>query len=358
MEAVSPAAREGVDRPPDVPTILVVDDEDTVRQLLVRWLAASGYAAASARGADEALARLETNPAAVVLCDIRMPGHNGLWLAGRIRERYPETAVIMSSGVQDLEAESESARYGVVDYLLKPFGRDRLRDAVSRAVDWHQSACDARRWRDTLHREMDVLKASLWDRVHAYRLTSDQELEAMLASVTAAIPELYTHSRRVATLALALARVIGAAQLDLTRLRRAALLHDLGKLAIPEAVIRKPAPLGPDEQELVRTVPFLTARLVEPIPFLAGVGPILRDIGERMDGGGYPRGVRAETVPLESRIIAVADAYDTMTHPRVYRDPIPRPEALLEVARCAGTQFDPVLASALDQATAETAHLD
>ena len=358
MEAVSSAARERADRPSPGPTILVVDDEDTVRHLLVRWLEGSGYAAASARGADEALSRLDAHPAAVVLCDIRMPGHNGLWLAGRIRQRHPETAVTISSGVQDADAESESARYGVVDYLLKPFGRDRLRVAVNRAMDWHRSACDARRWRESLYREMEVLKASLWDRVHAHPITSEQDLGAMLASVMAASPELRDHSHRVAALASSVARVAGGARVNGRLLSRAALLHDLGKLAVPDAVIRKPAPLGPDELSLVRTVPQVTADLVQPIPFLAGVAPILRDIGERMDGTGYPRGIRAEAVLLESRIIGVADAYDTMTHPRVYRDPIARPEALLEVARCAGTQFDPMLAAALERATADPTPLD
>jgi response regulator RpfG family c-di-GMP phosphodiesterase len=339
-------------------SILVVDDEETIRQVLVRWLESSGYAAASARSADEALARLETNPVGIVLCDIRMPGHDGLWLAARIRQRYPETAIIMSSGVHDMDAASECARQGVVDYLLKPFGRDRLRDAVGRAVDWHTAAWDARRWREALHREMDTLKASLWDRVHRQSIDNDDDLEAVLSSLPVRVPEMSEHTRRVAVLALAIARVLGRPDADLDHLRRAALLHELGKLALPDAVLRKPAPLTADEQALVRLLPHLTARMLTAAPFLAPAGAIVRDVAERMDAQGYPRALRGAAVALESRILAVADAYDTMTHPRVYRDAIPAQEAMLELARCAGTQFDPAVVNALDTAVDEISRLD
>ena len=339
-------------------TILVVDDEDGVRQVLVRWLESSGYAAASARSADEALARLETNPVAVVLCDIRMPGHDGLWLAGKIRQRYPQTAVIMSSGVHDTDAASECTRQGVVDYLVKPFGRDRLREAVGRAVDWFDAAWDARRWRETLHREMDGRNASLRDHLHRDAIASDADLEGFLAAVLARTPEVHEHVRRVALLAAGAASVLGRAEVDVDELRRAAWLHELGKLALPDAVLRKPAPLTADEQFLARTVPQLTAELLAAVPFLARAAAIIRDMAERMDGQGYPRGVRAEGVALESRIIAAADAYDAMTHARVYRDAMPPREALLELERCAGTQFDPAVVNALERAIDELSRVD
>src|SRR5688572_27261778 len=111
-------------RPAPARTILVVDDEDAVRLLLVRWLESYGYAVVPARGADDALRRMEASTPAVALCDIRMPGHDGLWLARQIRRQFPETAVIMASGVQDVAATLESMRHGVLDYLIKPFDRD------------------------------------------------------------------------------------------------------------------------------------------------------------------------------------------------------------------------------------------
>ena len=343
--------------PPIVHSVLVVDDDDTVRHVLVRWLETSGYAAAPAGSADEALARIETNPMSVVLCDIRMPGHDGLWLAAKIRQRYPETAVILSSGIHDTDVATESARQGIVDYLVKPFGRDRLREAVTRAVEWHSAAWDARRWRETLDREMDELKAALWDRVHADLVSNDDQLEVLLRSLSGPAPDLPAHSHRVALLSVAVAKILDDG-VDIDALRRAALLHDLGKLALPEAVVRKPAPLTLDEQTLVRTVPHLTADMLAPIPFLAPAAAIVRDMAERMDGNGYPRRLRGELVPLASRILAVVDAYDAMTHARVYRDAIPSREALLELERCAGTQFDTPVVHALETAIATLSRID
>lgn len=127
------------------PSVLIVDDETGVRTLMSRWLVAGGYAVATASSAEEALTQLAVVPSAVALCDIRMPGRDGLWLAERIRRSFPETAVIMSTGVEDAGAAAESLRQGAVDYLAKPFGRDRLRQAVDRGLEWHRAARDARR---------------------------------------------------------------------------------------------------------------------------------------------------------------------------------------------------------------------
>ena len=344
--------------PPGHYAILIVDDEDGIRDVLVRWLTSSGYAATSARSADEALARLAANPVAAVLCDIRMPGHDGLWLAAKIRQRFPETAVIMSSGVHDADAATECARQGVVDYLVKPFGRDRLRDAVSRAVEWHATAWDARRWRETLLREMDTRKASLWDHIHRDPVANDEQLDALLRSLPGRTAEVRDHAKRVAGLASAIARALGRSDEEIRELRRASLLHELGKHAVPDAVLKKPAPLTAEEQALVRLVPHLTAEMLTGVPFLAAAAAIVRDVAERMDAQGYPRGIRAEGVQLASRILAVADAYDTMTHARVYRDPIPPQEARLELERCAGSQFDPAVVNALETAIDDSSRVD
>src|SRR5574342_229580 len=121
------------------PSVLIVDDENGVRDLLARWLESGGYSVMTAGSAEEALGRLEISPPAVALCDIRMPGRDGLWLAERIRQSYPETAVIMATGVQEVGPAVKTLRQGVIDYLTKPFGRDRLQEAVTKGLEWHQS---------------------------------------------------------------------------------------------------------------------------------------------------------------------------------------------------------------------------
>jgi putative nucleotidyltransferase with HDIG domain len=328
-------------------SVLVVDDENGVRDLMSRWLQAGGFEVSAASCADEAVDLLDRQPPAVALCDIRMPGHDGLWLADRIRHDHPETAVIMATGVQDVGAAIESLRQGVVDYLTKPFGRERLREAVARGVEWHRSARDSRRWRESLEGEMLARHMRLAGAIGALRIDSDEGLDAMLSMLTMSDRDAYAHAYRVAALSVSMARHLGLSESDVTTIERGALLHDLGKLAMPEALMRKPAPLALEEQALIRQHPAVGSDLVRAIPYLAAAAAIVQDTYERLDGLGYPRGIRAGDLWIGPRIVAVADAYDTMTRPRVFRDAITPTEAFLELERCSGTQFDAVVVAAL-----------
>jgi len=326
--------------------VLIVDDENGVRDLWARWLQADGYSVATAATAEEALGRLEAAPPAVALCDIRMPGHDGLWLAERIRQRYPETAVIMATGVQEAGPAVHTLRQGVIDYLTKPFGRARLEEAVTRGLEWHRSAWDARRWRESLEQEMGIRRSRLNDAVTALYVDNDDALDAMLAMLTLTDREAYAHAYRVAALSVSVARTLGVPDEELGRIERGALLHDVGKLAVPEAILRKPAPLTMEEQLLVRRHPSLGSELLAQVPYLASAVTIVRDAHERMDGLGFPRGVHAAEVSIGARIVSVADAYDTMTRPRVFRDAIGPLDAMLELERCSGSQFDPAVVEA------------
>jgi response regulator RpfG family c-di-GMP phosphodiesterase len=327
--------------------VLIVDDENTVRDLMARWLESGGYSVVTASSAEEALQRLETAMPAVALCDIRMPGHDGLWLADRIRHTYPETAVIMATGVQDVAPAVQSLRRGVIDYLTKPFGRDRLEEAVTRGVEWHRSAWDARRWRESLELEMEIRRARLRDAIAALHVDSDESLDAMLWMLTLSDRDAYAHGHRVAALAESVARTLGLPDEARGAIRQGALLHDLGKLAVPEAILRKPAPLTAEEVVLVRQHPAIACELVATVPYLGPAEPIVRQTYERMDGHGYPRGLHAADICVGARIVAVSDAYDTMTRPRVFRDAVSTADALLELERCSGTQFDPLVVEGL-----------
>lgn len=327
-------------------SVLIVDDENGMRDLMARWLQSGGYTVTTAANAEEALGRLEASPPAVALCDIRMPGHDGVWLAERIRQQYPETAVIMATGVQDVEPAVQTLRQGVIDYLTKPFGRDRLREAVTRGLEWHESAWDARRWRESLEQEMAIRRSRLSDAVSGIHVDSDETLDAMMAMLTLTDREAYAHGYRVAALAVSVGRTLGLPDAALATIEHGALLHDLGKLAVPEAILRKPAPLTMEELLLVRRHPAMGSELVAAVPYLLGAVAIVRDAHERMDGLGYPRGVHASGVSIGARIVCIADAYDTMTRPRVFRDAMSPADALLELQRCSGTQFDPLVVEA------------
>jgi len=335
METSTPAASS-----PPTPSVLVVDDETGIRELIARWLASGGYAVRTAASATEALDRVHATPPAVALCDIRMPGKDGLWLAQQIRHDSPDTAVIMATGVQDVGAAVTSLREGVVDYLTKPFGRDRLRESVSRGLDWHKTACDSRRWREVLDGEVDAKCARLSETLARLAVDSDAALDRLLAGLTGTDADAYAHAYRVAALAASVGCAMHLGPEDMEALERAALLHDLGKFAMPDAVLRKPAPLTMEEQDIIRQHPQIGSDLIARVPYLSAAAELVRDAHERVDGLGYPNGTHASDVALGARIIAVADAFDTMTRTRVFRDAITPREALSELDRCAGTQFD------------------
>jgi response regulator RpfG family c-di-GMP phosphodiesterase len=349
--AESPASASASNDPVTNPSVLVVDDENGVRDLMSRWLQAGGYSVASAAGADEALGVCRTFMPAVALCDVRMPGRDGLWLAERIRQQFPETAVIVATGVHDIERAIATVEHGVFDYLTKPFGRERLRDAVVRGVEWHRSARDSRCWRERLENDVNLRRARLTEAIGAMHVDSDQRIDALLSMVTMGQPDAYGHAQRVAAMSVAIGGLLGLSEDECAVLRRAAMLHDLGKLTMPEAVLRKPAPLSADEQGIMRLYPAVGADLIADLPYLEEAAGVVRQIQERPDGRGYPAG-DVPALSIEARIVAAADAYDTMIHPRVYRDALPAGDALLEVVRCSGTQFDPEVVRALKKLVA------
>ena len=338
------SAMDGGDGPAPV---LVVDDEDSVRELLCRWLHAVGYYVSSASNAEEALAIAEKSPLAVALCDVRMPGHDGLWLAEQLRERHPETAVIMATGVQDVDAAVSSLRRGVLDYLTKPLSRDRLREAVWRGVEWHRGARDSRRWRESLEQDVQARHQKLARAIRSVHVDSDEALDAMLSMLTISDREAYAHAYRVAAVSVSIGRALGPSDADLGTLERGALLHDVGKLVMPDALLRKPAPLTAEEQALIRRHPSLGSDLIRDVPYLSEAAGVVRDAHERLDGLGYPQGLRGDDLWIGARIVAVADAYDAMTRPRVFRDAITPTEAFLELERCSDTQFDRRVVAAL-----------
>jgi putative nucleotidyltransferase with HDIG domain len=218
---------------------------------------------------------------------------------------------------------------------------------VLRGIESYRAALESRRWRESLEDEIRARYSRLFDAMASMRIDSDEALDAMLSMLTVNDRDAYAHAYRVAALSLSIARSLSLGEEELGTIERGALLHDLGKLAMPEALLRKPAPLTPEEQALIRMHPALGSELVRTVPYLLQASYVVRDAHERLDGLGYPRGVRATDTWIGARIVTVADAYDTMTRPRVFRDAITAGEALLELERCTGSQFDGRVVGAL-----------
>lgn len=325
---------------------MVVDDEAAMRNLMTRWVELAGHRATAVSSAEEALDLMSRQSPAVALCDLRMPGRDGLWLAGRIRKDFPDTAVIMATAARDSDPRVAD-HTGAVDYLLKPFGRDRLKFALERGFDWHNLAANRREWLGRLNGEIQDRRVDLVESIGVLAHSGMQDIEGLLALIDARDPQLLAHSKRVAEMSVRIGKALGLSSEALESLRIGALLHDFGKLALPEAVLLKPAALSLDEKEIMRQHPGIAAEMLQSLKGFEEAVTIIHAANERFDGGGYPQAIDGELIPLASRIVAVADAYDAMTTTRIYRDALPSSEATQEILRCSNSQFDPIVASTL-----------
>jgi putative nucleotidyltransferase with HDIG domain len=334
-------------------SVLVVDDEAAMRNLMMRWVELAGHHASTAASADEALDVLAQQSSAVALCDVRMPGHDGLWLAERIHRQFPDTAVIMASGARDTDPRV-AEHTGAVDYLLKPFGRDRLRFALERGFDWHQASAGRRDWMRRLSTELFERRRDLVEQI-AGAVDGDAHLvETLLSFIEESDPSAHDHARRVAAIAVKMGEILGLPIDQLAVVRQGALLHDLGKLALPEAILRKPAALSMEEKEIIRQHPGIGADLLRSIEGFDQAAIVVSSAKEWYDGRGYPQALVGDDIPLGGRIVAVADAFDSMTRRQIYRDAIPSSEAVEEIMRCSNSQFDPIVVSSLLEALGQS----
>ena len=329
-------------------SVLVVDDDAALRRTVASWLQSFGYHVDEARDAGEALEAMADSPADVAVCDVTIAGNDGVWLAWRLRERHPETAIVVTTALRDSETAVSSLRNDVVDYLLKPFDRDRLFEAVSLARDWHASAASDCALHHALQDRLRKRRAELAAALAEAQTTHVAALDGLISMLQLHERDGRGHATRVARLTLALADTLGAmTDRELLQLEHGALLHDIGKLDVPSAILTKSAPLDDSEWQVMRRHPQLGYDLLRRLPkFVSAAGLVLTH-HEAFDGSGYPKGLKREQIPIGARILAIADAYDAMTHPHTQRPPMPPALAISEIARCSGSQFDPRVAEAL-----------
>jgi putative two-component system response regulator len=323
--------------------VLIVDDETPIRELFGLWLAGEGYLCHGAATAQEALAVAVSETIDVALLDLKMPGESGIWLAQRLRERREEMALIMVTGTQSFDAAVEGMRIGVLDYLLKPFGRDDLLRVVGKAVEWAETMRRERVERARLQDEIQRRSADLSSAFSDLRLASIASLEALLVTLNTRHPDAFAHARRVARMATALAARVGLSDSARADLNRAALLHDIGKIAMPDALLYKPGPLSPEQLAIIKTHPTIGHDIVAVVPFLVPAAEIILTSHEWYDGTGYPNGLAGEQIPLGGRIVMIADTFDAMTQSRAYRGPQSLERVSAELVRKSGLQFDPLL---------------
>jgi putative nucleotidyltransferase with HDIG domain len=328
-----------LDAPPVVAgsaNCLVVDDEPGVRRSLVRMLQAQGFHCFEAGSGLEALELLERiGDTPLIVSDMRMPELDGIGFLEAVRRRYPDSSVIMLTGLSDTTTAVDCLHLGAADFLLKPISMNELQARVTRALEKRALVLRNRYYQENLERRVHEQA----QRIQELFLQGVQMLARALEAKDA-----YTrgHSIRVSRYAVATARRLGFHGRGLDGIRLGGELHDIGKIGTRESVLQKPGSLTDDEFRQISEHPILGERMLSP---LAQESPdvlrIVRSHHERLDGHGFPDGLRGERIPIEARIVAVADTFDAMTTRRPYRESRPPAQAMAELRRVAGTQLDP-----------------
>lgn len=307
--------------------ILVVDDDPGIRNLLRDGLALMGFSADLAETLSDARERLRTSRFSLVLCDFELPDGDGLAFLEHLRQVRRDLPFILLTGHDTTSLARDAIAAGAQDFLAKPFTLRELRRLMEQS--WARLERDRLR---TAELTREVLTGTI---------------RALVAAVDAKDPHTASHSERVCRLALGVGEALRLPKDRLQVLEFSALLHDVGKIAVPESILLKPGPLTEEEWAVIRRHPVRSAEIVSRVGALAEVGTIVRHHHERPDGSGYPDGLEGDAIPPLSRIIALADAYEAMTSDRSYRRAHP-PEHAREVIRAGlGLQFDPSAGAAM-----------
>jgi putative nucleotidyltransferase with HDIG domain len=339
--------------------ILIVDDEDVVREVLHAQLASFGHRADLAPSAETALGLVESRDYDLIVCDLGMPPSQ----EPRLRRARPDlkheevgleflrtiapqvhrrTPFMILTAWADLPFAVEAIRVGACNFLVKPWEIEDLRRAVERALEIR----DGYRLRAEYQRELEVRLARARDELLQ---TYDGILAGLAAVLEGKDLETREHCRRVSSMCVQLARELGIAEDRMFDVRIGALLHDIGKCRVPDAILLKPSGLDAAEWEVMRRHPEFGADIVSLIPFLEGAREIILNHHEKYDGSGYPAGKRGEEIPLAARAFSVVDAYDAMRSKRCYKEAWSEDYAIGEIRRCSGTQFDPVVVVAFER---------
>lgn len=320
--------------------VLVVEDQPQMRQLLHRWLEADGATVVEAATAEDGLTLATAGePPAVALVDLRLPGRSGLWLADQLRVASPHTGVVVATGVHDFDVAVRSLQTGVVDYVAKPFSRARLQQALYRALAAHSE----RRAVAALRGELQADRARVADALVELEANAASSIEALLAMLDVREPGARARAHRIATTAVNLALALQIREPDLTHIEQAALLHDIGKLAASDA--SGTASPGLEEARRQAPAPLQGQLLLKNVRFLAHAAEIVASAQERYDGSGLPRGLRGEAIPLGSRIVAAAIAFDELVSDP--DEPLAPADAAVRLLKHRGREFDPRVLDAL-----------
>jgi putative nucleotidyltransferase with HDIG domain len=322
--------------------ILVVDDEEAIREIVCAILIAAGFSCKQAASGMEALAILNSGDVfELMLSDLMMADLDGIGLLERTKEKFPDMPVVMVTAVHDISVALAAIRNGAYDYLLKPFEREQLLNAVKRALENRRLKVENRTYQTNLESLVEARTDQLQRAVAELERSYDITLEALGDALDLKDSETQNHTRRVTAFTIAIAREMGVPREQILVIARGAFLHDFGKMAIPDNILRKPGKLNEEERAIMREHCYHGYQMLKKIPFLAEACEIVYSHQEHFNGSGYPRNLKGTEIPLGARIFSVADTLDAIISDRPYRPARSLAEAREEIRAWKGRQFDP-----------------
>ena len=330
--------------------LLVVDDEDSIRNALTRYLSGRGYSVGEAANGEEALAALRADSYALMLLDVHMPGMSGIDLVPEALDEEPELAILMLSAVTDASTAAACMQRGAFDYLTKPIELTDLSNAIERSLKRRDTMMQNREISSWLKEEVQRrTEEAVRERERQQQLTI-ATLEALINAQEAKNPFLSGHSARVAAFAASVAHHLDLSDDDVEEIRMAGRLHDLGKIGIRESVLNKKGHLSEEEYEHVKQHVLIGWQILEPLQHLGSILSYVRSHHERWDGSGYPDGLAGEDIPLGARILCASDVYDALTTLRPYQEKLCPEDAVERMRHLAGKVLDPSVLDAMQSA--------
>jgi putative two-component system response regulator len=327
-------------------SILIVDDEVIVREVLARKLASLGYTCQSCESGQAAFDLLENKQFDLVLADVLMPKIESAAFLKKTMSLCPDAAVIFVASVVDIETAVDSLKDGAYDYITKPFSLEEVSIGVTRALEKRRLLIDNRNYQRVLEEQVASRTRQLQEALRVLEHTYHSTLVALSRALDSRDANSDGHSLRATLYAKRLAKKLGLNDADTRIIEHGVLLHDIGKIGIPDGLLRKQDPLSEEELLLVRQHPEIGYRILSSIKFLKGAAKLVLHHHERYDGKGEPQGLKGDEIDLGARIFAVAGALDYLTSNHPSQPAIGFEDAMKEIERMSGVQLDPALTKA------------
>jgi putative nucleotidyltransferase with HDIG domain len=322
--------------------ILIVDDEKGTHNIITSMLVAANFECREAAGGIEALTMLASGEDFdLMFTDFKLADLDGIGLLEHTANEYPDMPVVIVTGLKDISAAFAAIGKGAYDYVMKPVEREQSLAVVRRALEYRRLKLQTRAYQTNLEALVTARTHQLRQTISTLERSYDITLESLGDALALKDANTAEHSRRVTAFAVGMARAMGLPKDEIVVIARGAFLHDIGKLATPEGILRKPNALTPDEMAIMRDYCFRGYEMLKKIPFVASAAEIVYSHQEFYDGTGYPRGLKGEQIPLGARLVAVANTLDAITSNQPYRAAQSSRAAREEIHRCSGRQFDP-----------------